>query len=651
MVLPTVVALVVVTVVVFAAVGRLVVRSSSPPVTPSPTPSVSPFPTTSIPASSSSALRWTTNQPAYQPRARYSAAMAYDTTTRGAVLYGGYGNTFARLNDTWIWDGETWRQMPERRGPTIGPGASMAYDPTTKDVVLVGRTARTGDSIRSSTWTWDGEQWVAHRTAGNAATHTGASMAYDASANEMVLFGGDDSNQTWLWNGSAWNRQTPELSPPPSTHAPMAYDGATGIVLLYDTSGSGSNGTWAWNGTNWVQVSSGTVPPSLDYASMVYNQAAGNVVMFGGDLAGASDETWIWNGTGWTEASPATNPPPRVFASMVYDKARSNAVLFGGAATLSAFSQFLGDTWTWNGDNWTEEVPTVAPPGRYGVALAEDPTSGSAVEFGGAQEDSDSGGSDDTWTWGGGSWTKDSPASSPSPRHDAAMAYDPVANETVLFGGAAVTNAPLEDTWTWNGTTWEQQFPPTSPPTLAGAAMAYDPATQTVVLFGGRGNGPGIGLSNATWTWNGSTWSERSPTTSPPAVRRLNGLRPRRSDDGAVRRPRPGLPPPERHVDLERDHLDRALAHQQPLPPHKRPDGVLPALEGHGPLRRPGDRQHKPGVGRHLDLERDHLERTASGRVARRPLPRTTAARAVAASAPVQRLRHISPPEGGREVT
>ena len=54
--------------------------------------------------------------------------------------------------------------------------------------------------------------------------------------------------------------------------------------------------------------------------------------------------------------------------------------------------------------------------------------------------------------------------------------------------------------------------------------MAYDAATGQLVLFGGFDQQHGADL-NDTWTWNGTTWTQLSPATSPPArVPRLHGL-------------------------------------------------------------------------------------------------------------------------------
>ncbi len=97
-------------------------------------------------------------------------------------------------------------------------------------------------------------------------------------------------------------------------------------------------------------------------------------------------------------------------------------------------------------------------------------------------------------------WTKLSPATSPTARFGATMAYDPATGDMVLFGG--YNAGYLADTWTWNGTTWTKLSPATSPTARYGAAMAYDPATGNMVLFGGAGKS---GYLADTWTWNGTT--------------------------------------------------------------------------------------------------------------------------------------------------
>jgi hypothetical protein len=112
-------------------------------------------------------------------------------------------------------------------------------------------------------------------------------------------------------------------------------------------------------------------------------------------------------------------------------------------------------------------------------------------------------------------WTRQHPAVHPPARYAAAIAYDAATGTAVLFGGTTnIAHVELGDTWTWDGTTWTQQHPATSPPAREYAAMAYDAATGTVVLFGGGNSRRSFA---GTWTWDGTTWTRQHPATSPPA--------------------------------------------------------------------------------------------------------------------------------------
>jgi hypothetical protein len=166
--------------------------------------------------------------------------------------------------------------------------------------------------------------------------------------------------------------------------------------------------------------------------------------------------------------------------------------------------------------DWAEQSPPVKPSERAFASMAYDAATKTVVLFGGTASVYGSIGAalGDTWSWNGTTWTKLHPATSPPVRYAAAMAYDAATRTVVLFGGSSGGGiADLGDTWSWNGTTWTEQHPATSPPARLWATMAYDAATKTVVLFGGDVSDGDI---NDTWTWNGTTWTEQHPATSPP---------------------------------------------------------------------------------------------------------------------------------------
>jgi hypothetical protein len=96
------------------------------------------------------------------------------------------------------------------------------------------------------------------------------------------------------------------------------------------------------------------------------------------------------------------------------------------------------------------------------------------------------------------------------------MTYDRKRGNLVLFGGGEPGLCfECDATWIWDGISWAQLKPQTSPPGRTSAAFAYDETRQNSVLFGSPSQvHPYL---NDTWTWDGKNWTEQHPTISPPA--------------------------------------------------------------------------------------------------------------------------------------
>jgi len=116
----------------------------------------------------------------------------------------------------------------------------------------------------------------------------------------------------------------------------------------------------------------------------------------------------------------------------------------------------------------------------------------------------------------------------PAARIGAAMAYDAASRTVVLFGGQDRSRT-LDDTWTWDGTNWTKRHPTKTPPGFGEATpfpqqMVYDPARK-VILFVLPVQHAASTADNTmdTWTWNGVTWTRLNPAASPP-LRDGNGL-------------------------------------------------------------------------------------------------------------------------------
>lgn len=169
---------------------------------------------------------------------------------------------------------------------------------------------------------------------------------------------------------------------------------------------------------------------------------------------------------------------------------------------------------------WVKQSPSVSPAGRGAHTMVMDSVRSQAVLFGGRHLNGYD--MNDTWTTDGANWTQKCATCSPAPRDGHSMAFDGARSEVVVFGGTLLgPPRSTNETWVWNGSSWTQRFPTTSPPARTSASMVYDPIRQQVVLFGGDGgtafvNGEWVTVKlNDTWVWQGNNWEQKFPSTRP----------------------------------------------------------------------------------------------------------------------------------------
>jgi hypothetical protein len=107
-------------------------------------------------------------------------------------------------------------------------------------------------------------------------------------------------------------------------------------------------------------------------------------------------------------------------------------------------------------------------------------------------------------------------------RRSPAMAYDPNRSTMVVFGGRGENTVPLNDTWTLGSVGgWVLANPAAVPPARWGHGAAYDARRGRVAIFGGQydlsESEPGVNLLADLWEYDGSTWINRTPATTPSA--------------------------------------------------------------------------------------------------------------------------------------
>ncbi len=101
------------------------------------------------------------------------------------------------------------------------------------------------------------------------------------------------------------------------------------------------------------------------------------------------------------------------------------------------------------------------------------------------------------------------------------MVYDTARSRIVMFGGTDQSTV-FADTWAYDGTTWTNLAPATSPPGRSHHGMVYDESRDRVVLFGGCTSANcASSPTDETWEFDGVTW-EQITAAAPDARYRPN---------------------------------------------------------------------------------------------------------------------------------
>jgi len=353
-------------------------------------------------------------------------------------------------------------------------------------------------------------------------------MAYDSKTNKIVLFGGRDgstyNSETWVYDvaSDTWTQMSPSAKPSARCFHAMVYDPENGNVVLFGGLDASNNlqDTWVYNvaANTWTQKSPVTKPSARHAHAMVYDPDTKRIILFGGGTGSNNDETWVYDVTvnTWSKKSPSTKPSARHAHGMVYDTANNKVVLFGGFDGSTEEQ----DTWMYDvtGNIWSKKSPSTKPSGRRSHAMAYDPVNEKVVLFGGGGT---SGLLDDTWVYDytTNTWTnKTTSADKPPAGGYSGMVYDSASNTIVLFRGDGSTQR-FDDTWLYDVATytWTERSKGVKPDKRYSYSMAYDSVNNKVVLFGGdKGND---NRADDTWIYDVSsdTWTQKNPSTKPSA--------------------------------------------------------------------------------------------------------------------------------------
>jgi len=283
----------------------------------------------------------------------------------------------------------------------------------------------------------------------------------------------------WLWQTTEqrWSPLgTYEASPEPSEKAggeeaqAPAYDEQSQMLIALNSYGE----TWALDVVNldWKKLDPSETPATRCGQGMAYDAESDRIILFGGfGCMDANDpalsETWAFDFESgqWTEMHPSLSPSPRMYFGMAYDHALDRVVLWGGR-TLDPITDRAVWLYDFNHDRW-ERIEVEGGPEDVlaypGMVYRKD--NNDFLVFGGARLKGPFEGevTDETWRLDlhNGSWDRLSPPGSPPAVAVHAMAYDPVAQKALVFGGEVgrmYSHELLTTTWVYEqgSGTWEK---------------------------------------------------------------------------------------------------------------------------------------------------------------------------------------------------
>jgi cysteine-rich repeat protein len=451
------------------------------------------------------------------PSARAAQVAAYDAARDVIVMNGGD----SLRPDTWQWRGR-WSSPLTGSPPPAVSGQAMAYDANRKRVVMQGGES---DQLSGDIREWDGVKWTKIGSGTPLVFHA---MAYDSRRKKIVTFGGftngqnfslPPSAQTYEYDGTTWLAVTTPHTPPARAYSSMTYDPIRGVVLMYGGNSAFESqpvlaDLWSYDGTDWTLLSS-SGPPAVFQASFAFSRTRQAAILYGGFTSSdfnttglPTNQTWAWNGTSWSQLT--AGPTARGGATLTED-GRGNLLLFGGTAGFYMAGATYSDTWMFDGNAWSAAAIPPAPTARESFGATNNVDQGTLVVFGGTSTATSY--LQDTWVLSDLFW-KQAATTGPPKATTPGIVYDEKRHQIVQFGGLS-SGLPTAQTWIFDGTTWMQRTPASSPPPRANGQLVYDTEHSTVLAFACQ-NTSLSALANDLWSWDGTTWTELHPAHMPP---------------------------------------------------------------------------------------------------------------------------------------
>jgi cysteine-rich repeat protein len=273
--------------------------------------------------------------PDVPPGSRIEVSTAFDSR-RGVLVF--YGGRIVTNNDTWEWNGSSWRQRcisPSCQSTPAPTDVAMAYDPIRSKIMVVSN---------NEAWDFDGDSW--QRTSQNIQPSVDfvqrRSMQFDPARGAMFLFGGVgvvSVADVWKFEANQWRLQPVKL-PVALTKPVVAFDAGRQRVVLFggETRLQFSQlipnlNTYEFDGTTFTQIAS-NLPFDPNEATAAFDPISNRVIALD-----ARFDTWELapdptkpRGAVWRQRTPVVSPNNIILPSMQYDTIHHNLLVVGTAA-------------------------------------------------------------------------------------------------------------------------------------------------------------------------------------------------------------------------------------------------------------------------------------------------------------------------------
>lgn len=310
---------------------------------------------------------WTERSGNLAPPAAAGTLLAYDSVADRLVFFGGWNGS--TLNETWEYDptASAWTELHPAVSPVSRADATFVFDSSANEFVLFGGWTQYANGTvhrLDDTWTFSlgTDQWTELHPTGAPSPRSDSAAAYDSAGGVVYLYGGFSGTaylgDSWTFDPTTvtWSSIAP-IGPTPGIRSDgrMVYDPTADEFILFggnDFNGPNLtfhhlNDTWVYRlpSNRWSLIATPVAPGPRDYAAEGFDNASGTVLLFSGyGNRTILNDTWAFSPTtnSWSELFPSASPAGRYAGGGTFDTDDDQFLIVGGLGD----SGLLNDTWS-----------------------------------------------------------------------------------------------------------------------------------------------------------------------------------------------------------------------------------------------------------------------------------------------------------------